>query len=82
MFTDLRINIKGANEVRKSAGVRADLERRGEAIRDAAGSEDHEVQSSLGKTRARVTVRTSTWQGRYKEATERTLSSALDAGRD
>jgi hypothetical protein len=80
-FTKLKLNIPEVRRLRKSPAVAAELRRRGEKIRAAAGADDHEVQVFDGATRARVTVATSTWQGRYNEAKSQTLSRALDAGR-
>jgi hypothetical protein len=80
MFTRAKINTREARRILRSPDVAAELERAGEKIRDAAGSDDHEVQTFTGN-RARVTVRTSTPRGRALEATERRLSSSLDAGR-
>lgn len=52
----------------------------GESIAAAAGP-GHEVETYIGRRRARVTVRTATDEARYAEATDRTLTSAVDAGR-
>lgn len=77
---DLKINRAAVRDLLKDPKVLADLEARGRRIAAAAGS-GVEVQSYVGQTRARVTVRTVTWAARYREATERTLTSAVDAGR-
>lgn len=83
MFTGLRINNKTAAKIRRSPEVTAELRRRAELIRAATGNEDDfEVDVRTSRSRARVSVRTATFRGRALEATEQTLSRALDAGRD
>ena len=77
---NVRINQAAARELLQSAEVQAELERRGHAIADAAG-EGFEVESFVGRRRARVTVRTATYAARKAEATTRALTNALDAGR-
>jgi hypothetical protein len=57
-----------------------DLQRRAANIAAAAGP-GFEVDSAIGKNRARASVRTVTFAARRAEATNRTLSRALDAGR-
>lgn len=81
MFTGLKINVAEARRIRKSAEVVAELKRRADKIRAAAGPDDHEVETYQGTSRARVTVRTSTFRGRSLEATRNNLSGSLDAGR-
>lgn len=75
----LVIHDAAAHAVLNDPGVRADLVRRGVAIAQAAG-EGVEVHEG-GKSRARITVRTETFEAMYAEATDRTLTRALDAGR-
>jgi hypothetical protein len=82
MFSGLRINNKTAAQIRRSPEVTDELRRRAERIRSAAGDDDFEVDVRPSRSRARVSVRTATFRGRYLEATEQTLSRALDAGRD
>lgn len=74
------VNQKAVAELLKGAEVQRDLERRGRAIAEAAGP-GHEVQTFTGRSRVRITVRTATFSARYAEATRRTLSKAIDAGR-
>lgn len=74
----IEINSAGVAALLKSPEVLADLERRGQAIAAAAG-EGHEVQSWIGRNRARVTVRTATTAARVAEATDRSLTSAIGA---
>lgn len=82
MATTVRIvlNRAGVEELLRSPEVRADLERRARAIAAAAG-EGMEVDSAIGRTRARAMVWTDTPRARLAEATNRTLTRAIDAGR-
>lgn len=66
--------------LRGGGGVRGDLESRARRIAAAAG-EGFEVDSDVGAKRFRASVRTATFEARKAEATGRTLSRALDAGR-
>lgn len=71
-----------ATKLLKSPEVLADLERRANAIAAAAGgSPDYEVDSRLGAERARASVVTATAEAMRDEATSRTLTRAIDAGR-
>jgi len=74
---------RGARQLLRSPEVLAELERRGRAIRDAAGGEEagYEAQPYTGKNRARVSVRTWTPEAMRREAREKRLLRALDAGR-
>lgn len=72
---------RAARELMRGQAVAADLTNRGKRIRAAAGAEDHEVQTYIGRNRARVTVRTSTAKGMVRQARDKRLSKALDAGR-
>lgn len=67
-------------ELLKSPEILADLAARGQRIAAAAG-EGNESEPFIGKSRARVTVRTATTDARVAEATSRTLTQAIDAGR-
>jgi hypothetical protein len=73
------VNRAGLRALLRSPEVARDLERRGRKIAAAAGR-GHEVQSALGRNRARVTVRTATWPARYHEAVTRDLTRAFRAG--
>ncbi|ROS62203.1 hypothetical protein EDF38_1306 [Frigoribacterium sp. PhB160] len=84
MPSKVRIEITpGAiQEILKSAEVQADLRDRAERIASAAGSsEDYEVDTRVGRTRARASVRTASFEAMRDEAENRTLTRALDAGR-
>lgn len=67
-------------ELLRSPGVQQDLERRARSIAAAAG-EGMEASSNLGPNRAHASVITTTTEARVAEATQRSLSRALDAGR-
>lgn len=82
----IEVNRAGLREVLKSPGVRAELERRAHAIAaaaDAAANDPggHRVETEVGADRARAAVITVTPKAMYKEATQRTLSRSLGAGR-
>lgn len=79
-LTKLEFNREGFDAVRKSPEVQADLRRRAELIAAAAG-EGNEVNTHVGAHRARASVRTETYEARRAEAVDKTLTSALDAGR-
>jgi len=74
------LNSKGVRSLLRGAEVQADLERRGRAVAAAAGP-GHDVQTWVGRNRARVTVRTATAEARRAEATARRLTRAIDAAR-
>lgn len=78
--TDFKWDAAGFRALLQSGEVAADLEARGSAIAAAAGP-GHEVETYVGKTRVRVTVRTETREAMLAEAQDRTLTNALDAGR-
>ena len=75
------INSAAARALLQSDEVAADLERRARNIAAAAG-DGMEVSIEIGPERARAAVITGTAEAKLAEATDRTLSSALDAGRD
>lgn len=76
----VKLNRKGVRELLQSSEVQADLERRANAIAAAAG-EGMEVDSGVGRTRARASVRTATREAVLAETQNRALTRALDAGR-
>lgn len=78
----LKIEPEGFNQIRRDPAIQADLHRRAEAISAAAGGgDDYVVIDSPSSTRARVVVVTASPAARQAEATDRTLTRALDAGR-
>lgn len=76
----VEMNRAGAVALLRSPAVMADLMRRGQAVAAAAGR-GHMVTSYTGRTRARVSVITSTDSARRKEALDRNLTRALNAAR-
>jgi ribosomal protein L12E/L44/L45/RPP1/RPP2 len=82
MATTVRVEInqKAVAALLKGSEIQKVLRDSGEAISAAAGP-GHSVLSRNGGDRAAVFVRTETADAKYKEATERTLTRALDAGR-
>lgn len=74
------VNRQAVRALLKSPEIRADLERRGRRIAEAAGP-GHESETFVGRSRVRVTVRTETFEAMHAEATTRDLSRAIDAGR-
>lgn len=74
------LNRAGVGELLRSAEVKAELERRAARIAAAAGA-GNEVESGVGRTRARAAVVTETFEAKHSEAKDRTLTRALDAGR-
>jgi len=81
MLEKLEMNDAAFIEILKSAEVQSDLLRRANAIAAAAGNGAFDVTPSFTPTRARVSVGTADHAARYGEATTRSLTSALDAGR-
>lgn len=76
----IKINSKGIDQLLKSQGVSADLTRRAHAVAAAAGP-GMEVETRIGRTRARASVVTATTEARRAEANHRRLTAALVAGR-
>lgn len=78
----LKLHIAGFNQVRNDPKILADLMARGERVAAAAGGgEDFVVKDGSTKSRARVVVITATPVAMELEATQRTLTNALDAAR-
>lgn len=82
MATKIRLDMNHAGMVAamQSAGVQNDLMVRARRIAAAAGH-GHMVTGRTGRTRARVSVITATEGARRREATDRALTRALNAGR-
>ncbi|MDO8308565.1 MAG: hypothetical protein Q7V58_09470 [Actinomycetota bacterium] len=76
----VRLHRARVRELLKSPEVLADLTRRAEAIAAAAG-EGCEVDSAVGRTRARASVRTATPEAVRAEARDKILTRAIGAGR-
>lgn len=75
----VELNRRGLLQLMK-VDMLPDLTRRGERVRDAAGP-GMELDVRVGRNRARATVITATDEARRAEATQRRLSSAVQAGR-
>lgn len=76
----IEVNRKAVRSLLRSPEVKADLERRAKKIAAAAGP-GFEVDSHVGKNRARADVATGTFEAMRAEATDRALTRAVDAGR-
>lgn len=74
------VNRAAVRALLRSPEVAADLTRRARNIAATAGP-GHRVDSQIGPNRARAAVITDTFEAMHHEATDRTLSRALDAGR-
>ena len=81
MQVKVELHKDGIIALLKSPGVLKDMERRGQNVADAAGSEDFESRAWLGFDRARATVRPSTYEGRRAESEDKRLTSSIDAAR-
>ncbi len=80
MSVRVKLNRKGVRELLCSTDVGKDLSGRGQRIAEAAGP-GHVVTRRMGRSRQRVSVITDTPEAMRAEATARTLTRALDAGR-
>lgn len=82
MASKIRIDINsdGIQELLKSGPVRALLKAKADRIAAAAGP-GMLASSFVGRTRARASVITDTHKARRAEATNRSLTRAIDAGR-
>lgn len=76
----IKLTRNGPRQIRKSPGVAADMAARADRIAAAAGP-GMEASAQQGATRARASVITATHEARRAEATARTLTSSIDAGR-
>lgn len=76
----IRLQRGAMREVLRSDGVAGDVTRRARRIATAAGP-GHEVDTRLGRNRARASVRTATHAAREAEALNRNLTASIDAGR-
>lgn len=80
MTVRIVLNRRGVRELLRSPEILRDLERRANNIARAAGP-GHEVDSAIGRNRARAAVFTDTFEAAHNEATSRSLTRAIDAGR-
>lgn len=76
----VKLNRKGVREILRSQRMADELERRANNIAASAG-EGHTVDTTVGRARARSAVLTDTFDAMLSEATDRTLTRAIDAGR-
>lgn len=76
----IRLNRAGIRELLRSPGVQADLAARARRIAAAAGP-GHVVDVEVGPNRARAAVITDSVDAMVAEATRRSLTRAIDAGR-
>lgn len=78
---EIRLNLKGVNEVMISDGVQADVLRRARAIAAAAGEGFEAEEGKRHPWVARAYVVPTTYQAMAAEARTRALTRAVDAGR-
>lgn len=76
----LELNHSAIEDLLKSKAVQDDLKDRAERIAQAAGP-GHRVEVEVGHRRARAAVITESFGAMYREATDRSLTAAVDAGR-
>jgi hypothetical protein len=81
-ITKIKFNSAAYRQLMSSPEAVADLQGRADRIAAAAGGQpDFEAEASVGRDRAHAFVRTATQEGRRREAEDRALSRAIDAGR-
>lgn len=80
MAVRVQVNGKAVRDLLRSPEVQEDLRGRARRIAAAAGP-GHRVDTDVGRNRARAAVITDTFEARHAEATRRTLTRAIDAGR-
>ena len=76
----VKLNRRGVRDLLRDGKVGKDLSERGRRIAEAAGP-GHAVTRRMGRSRQRVSVITDTEEAMRSEASKRTLTRALDAGR-
>jgi hypothetical protein len=76
----IKLNRKGVAALLKSPEVKADIRSRAGRIAATAGP-GFEARTSVGRTRARAVVITTTSEARLAQAKDRKLSNAISAGR-
>lgn len=86
MTVRIRLNQRGVRSLLRGPEIQRDLKRRADSIAaaadSAAGTEGgHDVEIDVGRNRARADIATHTPEAMYAEATERTLTRSVDAGR-
>lgn len=73
------LNHAGVRELLRSKMVLADMKRRAERIAAVAGP-GHEVETFVGRNRARATVRTVTDEAKIAQEAHQNLTHAIRAG--
>lgn len=81
MTVKVKLNSKAVRDLLRSDAVESDMLRRAQAIARAAG-DGMSADSFVGRNRAGATAWTDTPEAMRAEATDRKLTSAIDAGRD
>ena len=76
----VKLKIRGIREVLRSAPVQAEVARRARRMAQAAGSGFESIVKPHKYT-SRAFVQTASQEGRRREATDKVLTRALDAGR-
>jgi hypothetical protein len=76
----IKLNKKTVKKMARSPEMLAVVTDRAQKILDAAG-EGFVMESRIGRVRARASVRTFGYEGKEREATERALTRAIDAGK-
>lgn len=76
----IKINSAGARTILRSSEVEADLLARAQRIAAHAGP-GHVAESTRGRNRALAIAVTDTFEAMHHEATDRTLTAAIGAGR-
>lgn len=81
-MADVRFKLdrSAMRDLLRDPGIVADLRNRARAIAARAGP-GHEYDAGTGRNRARANVWTATPEAMRAEATQRTLTRAIDAGR-
>lgn len=79
----VKVNPKAVEQLLRHPNLKADLERRGKKIMEAAGGEKGGFESHVweGHDRSRGQVTTATNKAKAAEARNRVLARALSAGR-
>lgn len=80
MANDVRLNLRGLNQIMTAPPVQADLDARGRRMAEAAGPEFEYVSRPHSRT-ARGYVQPRSTEGARQEAREKRLSRSIDAGR-
>lgn len=80
MTVRIKLNRQGIREILRSDGVKADLSKRAQRVRNAAGP-GHAVDVTTGRNRVRASVRTDTIDAMLAQAETKNLTRAMQAAR-